>query len=195
MWCDDYFHYDDWKKIMKESYDGFNLNVKTPKDMRGDEKFYFQDGWRRNPSGIFPDGKGNRDVCMSNFSKDVKKSFISKLDLIKHKNSNNLAIQENKPMIAEELLRQRNPITSEIRMITNLQNIKNTLKKTYSDQEILNFLSSFSFTDNLIRSHLKSYQTAETLKPNPKTKFLSRNAQKYRQFLKTKGKLSLTPIR
>lgn len=27
MWVDDYFHYDDWKQKLKETYDNFNLLV------------------------------------------------------------------------------------------------------------------------------------------------------------------------
>lgn len=86
MWCDDYFHYEDWGHALREAYDGFNLWVKTPKDLKSDEKFYYQDGWRRAPKGIFPDGRGSRELSLPNVKDNYKKSFLSRLNLIKHKN-------------------------------------------------------------------------------------------------------------
>jgi hypothetical protein len=88
MWCDDYFHYDDWGEQLREAYDGFNLWVKTPEDLDSQEKFYFQDNWRRVPKGIFPDGKGLRELSLPNVKDSLKQTFLSKLDLIKHKNIN-----------------------------------------------------------------------------------------------------------
>ena len=70
-------------------------------------------------------------------------------------------------------------------MMTNLQNIKNTLKKTLSDQKILSFISEFDFIDDLIGQHLDSFERAEPLTQKSKTKFLPRNAQNYREFIKS----------
>lgn len=72
---------------MKDSYDGFNLWVKAPEDMLSEEKYYFQDGWRRTPKGIFPDGKGMRKLTLPNIKDKYKEAFLSKFDLIKHKNN------------------------------------------------------------------------------------------------------------
>ena len=88
MWCDDYFHYDDWGEQLRQAYDGFNLYVKAPTDLRNDEKYYYQDGWRRTPHGIFPDGSGARELSLPNVKEDFKDAFLSRLDLIKHRNFN-----------------------------------------------------------------------------------------------------------
>lgn len=86
-------------------------------------------------------------------------------------------------MIVEEVIRERKPITKEIRMITNLQNIKNSLKKTHSDREILSFISHLDFVDDLISDHLSSLSKPSTPKSS-KTKFVERNASNYRKFHK-----------
>jgi hypothetical protein len=86
-------------------------------------------------------------------------------------------------MIVEEILRERKPLTKNIRMITNLQNIKNSLKKSHSDHEILSFISSLDFVDNLIYDHLSSLSKPQTPKRS-KTKFVARDASNYRKFYK-----------
>jgi hypothetical protein len=86
MWTDDYFHYEDWGKILRNSYDGFNLWVRAPTDLKSDEKYFFQDNWRRVPKGIFPHGKGPRRLSLPNLKEPHKASFLPKLDLIKHRN-------------------------------------------------------------------------------------------------------------
>lgn len=183
MWCDDYFHYDDWSKKMKEAYDGFNLWVKTPEDLFADEKYFYQDGWKRTPKGIFPDGKGVRELALPNVKDDYKQLFLSKLDLIKHKNMNPSIAVENKAMVVEELLRNRDPVSNEIRMITNLQNVKNSLKKTKSHNEILSFIAGFNFTDSLISDHLSALDSAEASdKSQKKAKLLPRDASSFREF-------------
>lgn len=58
-------------------------------------------------------------------------------------------------MVVEEILKERPPVTEDIRMITNLQNIKNTLKKTHSHSDILSYISGFNFIDSLIKEHLE----------------------------------------
>lgn len=86
MWCDDYFHYNDWGQKLKDAYDGFNLYVKAPKDIKSDEKYFYQDGWRRTPTGVFPDGKGRRELAFPKVKDDFKQDFASKLYLVKQRN-------------------------------------------------------------------------------------------------------------
>ena len=88
-------------------------------------------------------------------------------------------------MIVEDILREREPVTEDVRMITNLQNIKNTLKKTHSDKEILSFITNFEFIDSLIADHLSAYDRAEALQTSKSAKFVPRDAGCYREFLKS----------
>jgi len=110
MWCDDYFHYEDWGHMMKQSYDSFNLLVKTPQDVNDDEKFYFQDNWRRVPKGIFPDGASPRKLSFPNVKDSFKKTFLSKLDLQKQQELNNAFGGEHdmKGLVTKELLDSKN---------------------------------------------------------------------------------------
>lgn len=88
-------------------------------------------------------------------------------------------------MIVEDILREREPVTEDVRMITNLQNIKNTLKKTHSDKEILSFITNFEFIDSLITEHLEAYERADSLKSTKSAKFVPRDPKCYREFLKS----------
>lgn len=76
-------------------------------------------------------------------------------------------------MIAEEMIKERKPVTPEMKMITSLQSIKNTLKKTYSDSEILSFMTSFDFIDTLIGDHLEMLE-GKTVNKDP-AKLVSRD--------------------
>jgi len=67
-------------------------------------------------------------------------------------------------------------------MITNLQNIKNSLKKTKSDEEILSFVSGFEFTDGLIEEHLKNLKNKSKSSAPPK--MVPRDPKAYRDFHK-----------
>ena len=48
------------------------------------------------------------------------------------------------------------PLTKEVSFITNLQNIKQSLKSDYSDAEILKVVLNLNFTEDLITEHLNS---------------------------------------
>ena len=84
-------------------------------------------------------------------------------------------------MIVEELLKERKPITNEIKMITSLQNIKNSLKKTSSDSEILSFITNLEFIDSLIGEHLLLLEGKQVNK-SP-AKLVNRDPKCYREFL------------
>lgn len=100
-------------------------------------------------------------------------------------NIHNIGHNENKSMIVEDILREREPVTEDVRMITNLQNIKNTLKKTHSDKEILSFITNFEFIDSLIADHLSAYDRAEALQTTKSAKFVPRDARCFREFMKS----------
>ena len=87
MWTDDYFHYDDWATKMKDVYDGFNLWVEANKDIASDEKYFYQDNWRRSPKGIFPDAKAYRKISLYNVKDSLKEAYLPKLSLLKHRNT------------------------------------------------------------------------------------------------------------
>lgn len=92
-------------------------------------------------------------------------------------------------MVVEEILKERPPITEDIRMITNLQNIKNTLKKTHSHKDILAFISNLDFVDSLIKDHLESLDSAQPKEEVKGVKFVPRDASKYRKFFKKLDKV------
>lgn len=88
-------------------------------------------------------------------------------------------------MIAQEFKTSKFDVTQDTKLITNLQNLKHNLKKNFSDNEIMNFLTSFDFTDSLIEQHLKllSEKPSQTVKS--KTKCLPRDASNFRNYLKS----------
>lgn len=79
MWCDNYyFSYDDWSKSLKDTYDGFNMQVKAPEDLKSKEKFFYQDKWRRTLKGVFPDAKGKRELYRPDLKETIKNAFLPK---------------------------------------------------------------------------------------------------------------------
>ena len=74
--------------------------------------------------------------------------------------NDNLTTYEKSPfdyMVSQELEKSKtlNEITSDISMITNLQNVKQGLKSDYSDEQITKLMfNDLKFTDDLIREHL-----------------------------------------
>jgi len=86
-------------------------------------------------------------------------------------------------MIVEELLSKKEPISLDTKMITNLQNLKHILKKTYKDSELLKFLTSFEFTDDLINEHLGGLnQSSDKVISTPK--YVPRDSEIYRNYMK-----------
>ena len=129
MWVDDYFHYSDWEEQMKSVYDSFNLLV-VPRD-RTAHKFYFdkQSHMRIVPQGIFPPPNDKRRLQRS-LVNEAPRLHSESGDVI-----NQFEKEPYKIMINNELERSKklNDVTSEIRYMTNLQNIKQGLKRDYSD--------------------------------------------------------------
>lgn len=58
-------------------------------------------------------------------------------------------------MLLEELSWDYLPITQMTRMKANLLNIKQGLKKAYSDSDIINFISKLDFIDTLADEHVQ----------------------------------------
>lgn len=84
-------------------------------------------------------------------------------------------------MMVEEFLKERKPVTAEMKMITSLQNIKNSLKKIHSDSEILSFMTNLDFIDTLIGDHLQMLEGKSATKSS--AKLVSRDPTWYREFL------------
>lgn len=80
--------------------------------------------------------------------------------MARSKNNDELALFAKEPlkmMILKELKKSEKllPVNDKVRMITNLQNIKQGLKADYSDRELLStILLNLNFTDDLIKEHL-----------------------------------------
>ena len=87
-----------------------------------------------------------------------------------------------KMMVLQEIKKSESlqPLSDEVSMITNLQNIKQGLKSDYSDFEILNvILSNLNFTDQLIEDHLNLKKD----KKKSDVKYLPRDSTNYRNFI------------
>jgi hypothetical protein len=66
----------------------------------------------------------------------------------KGKSSNLLySMSPSKMMVLEELVREYEDVTPDVRMKVNLLNIKQALKKTHSDKEIVKFFSNLDLID------------------------------------------------
>jgi len=179
MWVDDYFHYGDWEQRMRDVYDCFNLTV-LPRP-QGETKFYFdkQNNKRIIPQGIFPPPHGKRVIHHPSVTEQFDSHTEMGADAI-----NKFEKQPYKSMVAKELERSAGlaKMSSEMSMITNLQNIKHGLKRDYSDKEITDMLlKNLNFTDRLINQHLHK-NDKETANSNPS--YVKRDAASFREFVK-----------
>lgn len=83
-------------------------------------------------------------------------------------------------MLEKELRRKKylSKITEESAMITNLTNLKQSLKAEYNDADLVNFVLNFEFTEDLIDRHLDHNK-------NQDGKFVQREPSEYRQFVRS----------
>mmetsp|Transcript_26606 Transcript_26606/g.19943 ORF Transcript_26606/g.19943 Transcript_26606/m.19943 type:complete len:123 (+) Transcript_26606:356-724(+) len=122
MWVDDYFHYSDWKDMLKATFDNFNLMVIPPEHAKSKHFLDRANHWRRIPKGIFPHPTKKRELFWPEahaFSNFLNRS--SQYD--------SMVMFENEPMklmVYNELKSSKNTkdLTPEVSMIANLQNIK-----------------------------------------------------------------------
>jgi hypothetical protein len=177
MWVDDYFHYRDWEHNMKEVYDSFNLLV-MPREKNSQKYFYDRKNHQRIvPQGIFPPPNHKRTIMVPQYQ-----------DQHEHQGSGDVLNQfEKEPykmMVRKELSRSESlkPQTADVSFMTNLQNMKQGLKRDYSDAEIMDLLfKNLSFTDQLIEEHLSRNQTG---KQETEPVFLQRDPSCYRDFIR-----------
>ena len=89
-------------------------------------------------------------------------------------------------MIKQELEKAKTlgPLTTDMQMMTNLQNIKQGLKSDLSDGKLARFiLHDSEFSDLLVEEHLKKLAgTAKKTADAKKVKFLERDAGSFRKF-------------
>lgn len=171
MMSDDYFHYQDWKDDMIATYDSFNLLVRPSIQVADDSKYFFHNNGRMTPTGIFPDGKGVRKLIRSEVDSEILKR-------IKSGNQDQATMFEKdkyRSMIVEEFLRPKRALTDEVLFKTNLSNLKNGLKKEFSDMEIVETLTELDLVQNLLKQHLKPQKKSRPL-------FLNRDSNHFRQF-------------
>lgn len=154
MWVDDYFHYDDWKQKQRETFDNFNLLV-IPHHVDAPKYFFNKEHHnRRIPQGVFPYPTHKREIMLPAANNAA-------LDLMRSNKHDSYVLFEKEPykmMVINELKKAETmaPISDEVSMITNLQNIKQGLKSDFSDREILNtILLNLNFTEQLIEEHLQ----------------------------------------
>lgn len=179
MWVDDYFHYSDWEDQMKQVYDSFNLLV-VPRD-KSQHKFYFDKANHNRivPQGIFPHPKDKRELQRS-LVNETPRLHTTSGDVI-----NQFEKEPYKIMVNNELERSKklNPVTQDIKFMTNLQNIKQGLKRDYSDQMIIDLLfNNLNLTDQLIDEHLNPQKQTQDKNADPY--FIPRVPSCYREFVK-----------
>lgn len=73
-------------------------------------------------------------------------------------------------------------MTDDLSMIINLLNMKHAVKADLSDKQILQKLTSFDFTDQLIQEHLDVLNGGSKSNTS-KAKFVPRNPSQYREFI------------
>lgn len=122
MFNEDYHHYADWKEMMEQTYDQFNM-LQLPASKKDIKVFY--DPVRHNrrvPYGIFPNPITKRTV--------LQHASIEPLQLTESQNGRDrFAEFEKDPlrfMRESELakMKQMKEITPDVSMICNLQNVK-----------------------------------------------------------------------
>ncbi len=64
-------------------------------------------------------------------------------------------------MLARDQAVPRKPISPEVSMITSLLNLRNTLKKNYTDDKVLETLLSFNFIETLMNEHMEALEGKE----------------------------------
>jgi len=166
---------------MRAAYDQFNL-MELPAKGKVTAPFLFNkhDFMRRVPKGIFPDAKRPRIVLSPPGTALESKNAQHESHLDQMTRFERSPIET---MMKSELLRNseraRQPLPDEIRVITNLQSIKHSLKSDLSDQQICDFLfNKLSFTDKLIDAHLSPEQKKEG-----SAVYVGRDAESYRNFI------------
>ena len=174
-----YHHYADWETKMKDAYDQFNL-MELPNEDKESSALYFAETQfkRRIPKGIFPNAAGPRTILSPPGSQLESQNERASL----HDPMTKYERSPMDAMVKEEL--QRNAalngkiLSKELQTITNLQNIKQSMKSDLPDQTICDYLfNKLSFTDKLIEAHLGNSQVTGS------AIFMERDAQSYRDFL------------
>lgn len=179
LWVDDYFHYDDWEQNMKEVYDSFNLLVVPRKE--GDYKFFFdrQNNMRIVPRGIFPPPGSKRELQTPSIQDNLSNTHTNSGDII-----NQFEKEPFKIMVKNEINRSKglNKMNHDTEMIANLQNIKQGLKRDYSDPQLMDLLfKNLSLTDKLIEEHLVG-DKQKNMRKEPS--LVPRDPACYREFVK-----------
>jgi hypothetical protein len=135
---------------MEDTFDNFNMLIMPNKV--DDQKLFFEDNQhkRRIPKGIIP--------CPNH--KRVPIKLANRLNAISSSKSDRFTTFEASPhadMIKreQEVSRTLKPISDDVSMICNLQNIKQGLKSDFKDVQIAQtILLNLDFTDQLIKEHL-----------------------------------------
>ncbi len=162
----EYHHYGDWKKMMQECFDQFNLMELKPAGPNHD----FADHQRRVPKGIFPQPNKKRVVLENAYKERAKTNHADRFSKFEKDPSKFLLEQEL------QISKSLKPLTPEVSLIANLQNLKHGLLANYSDADICKqVLLGLSITDALIEEHL-SQSAAEN------THLLPRDPSEFRKY-------------
>ena len=180
---DGYHQYSDWEPKMRAAYDQLNL-MELPSHHKDQASLNFvdhNDSMRRIPKGIFPDARKPRIVLRppgSELACDAH-ALGSKLDEMTKFERSPIQTMVNQEL--EKNMQIADKVLSEdIQIMTNLQNIKHSMKSDLTDQQICDYLfDKLSFTDKLIDAHLSETQSMG----DGRITFIERDAESYRKFM------------
>jgi len=135
---------------MEETYDNFNmLTIPSKKDA---PKYFFDEQLhnRRIPVGVMPNPNSIREPL----------SLPKRLKENKRRSLNDKFVKfeadPHRDMINREKAQEMKPISADVSMICNLQNMKQGMKSDFSDVVLTHTIMSLDFTDALIKEHLSN---------------------------------------
>lgn len=180
---EDYFQYPSWKTKMQGVFDNFNLLV-IP-SMKRESTYYYDTNshFRRTPQGIFPNPLKKRTILQS------KANLLAEhIQGRKSQPHDEYTLFEKEPlklMVEKELLKSQTlePIDVEVSMITNLQNIKQSLRMDYQDSDLVKQVLGLNFVDQLIEEHIREHKEGERM--HQKVKYVDREASEFRNFIRS----------
>lgn len=148
MWSSDYYHYEDWKTILKHYYDNLSLLIVEP-----NHNFVYSE--MRLARGIFPDPERHRTPDRLPLADNYQEK---PLDMEK---------DPSQYFVRKELRKEKwkTPVPTDVGMIVNLLNIKQCLKQNYPVTELVHKILSFDFIERLMEEQLSNNEDMQSVKP------------------------------
>ena len=192
MWMVDYNPYSDWEIELRKFYDNFNYYINNDQQLKN--RYLFNNnplGNRNVPVGIIPNPDFIRKVKIPVNELNTDLSTLNQVsssyedELMNYKNMHQNLIKKE-VFEKNKYLPNKPPV--EISLKVNLLNIRNSLKKHLTDQQILEYIAKFNFIDQIASEHLNASRTRNKfIPPNEKELkkrgiFLKRDSKQYLDF-------------